>query len=246
MMRLILSAITPLLFTGWSATAQADALLDQVVAGIKADQAVAWRVDRINTDFTNTGAAKSTTVAKYDGAAPRGTRWMLSAVDGKSPSKKASSDFADSFNKTGYTPTYAQLADLLSAGATKISEAPGVAHYRVACLPAKSVMAAGYDLSKGLQADVSIDTSGAAPFVNMVRITAPKPFKPASIGRVDKLDRSMTFARGPNGLPVLTQSEVNAQFKVLMKNITMRTHTAFQNQQPVVQTAQLGHAAGAR
>ncbi len=245
-MRLFLSAITWLSVTSWSVAAQADALLDQVVAGIKADQAVVWRLDRINTDFTDTGAAKSISIAKYDGTAPRGKRWMLAAVDGKSPSKKAVSDFADSFNKTGYTPTYAQLADLLSAGATKISEAPGTVQYRIACLPEKSVMAAGYDLSKGLQADVSVDTSGPSPFVNLVRITAPRPFKPASIGRVDKLDRSMTFARGPNGLPVLTQSAVTAQFKVLLKSITLRTHTAFQNQQPIMQTAHLGQPAGAR
>jgi hypothetical protein len=232
-----------ILALGCTASVQADALLDQVIAGAKADKAIAWRVDRINTDLNDKGSVKETSLARFDGSAAPGTRWKLLSVNGKSASKKASADFSDKFNHNDFAPTYAQLATLLGTGAVKTAVTETSATYRIARLPAGTVTAAGYDLSAGLEALVTVDKTGAAPFVSHVRISAPKPFKPASIGKVEKLDRTMTFERGPNGLPVLTESVVDASFKVLVKSMSIRTHTAFQNQVPVVQTAALGTAA---
>lgn len=229
-----------------AASAQADALLDQVIAGAKADSRIIWKVDRLNTDMTASGETRETSVAHFDGSATKGSRWSLLTVNGKAAPARASAEFADKFNKADFAPTYAQLTELLGTGATKISSDTGSVRYRLASLPANAVTVSGYDLSKGLQAEFTVDTAGATPYVSTVSITAPKPFKPASIGRVDRLDRRMTFARGPQGMPVLMTSTVTANFKVLFKNISMRTHTLFQNQQPVTQTALLGKASGAQ
>jgi hypothetical protein len=225
---------------GWTASVQADVLLEQVIAGAKADKAISWRVDRINTDLNDKGSVKETSLARFDGAAAPGARWKLLSVNGKTASKKASAEFSDKFNQNDFAPTYAQLANLLGTGAVKTAVTDTSATYRIARLPVGTVTAAGYDLSSGLEALVTVDKTGAAPFVSRVRISAPKPFKPASIGKVEKLERTMTFERGPNGLPVLTESVVDANFKVLVKSMSIRTHTAFQNQLPVIQTAALG------
>jgi hypothetical protein len=239
----LLAAVSIVMST---ASVRADALLDQVMAGARADSQIAWRVDRLNTDMTATGETRETSLSRFDGTAAKGARWSLLSVNGKSAAAKDCADFSDKFNKTNYAPTYAQLTELLGSGAIKTGTDLSGTHYRLNALPAKAVTVSGYDLSKGLQAEFTVDTSGTTPFINTVRITAPKPFKPASIGRVDRLDRHMVFARGPQGMPVLVSSSVAADFKVLFKNISMRTHTVFQNQQPVVQTAQLGKSSGAR
>jgi hypothetical protein len=230
---------------GCAPSVQADTLLDQVIASIKADKDIAWRVDRINTDLTDKGKVKEITVSRFDGAAPPGARWTLLNVNGKAASKKACAEFAEKFNQTNFSPTYAQLVKLLETGAVKTAATDTKTMYRIARLPAGTITAAGYDLSNGLEALVTVDRSGDNPFVSRVHISAPKPFKPVSIGKVEKLERTMTFERGPHGLPVLTQSVVDANFKVLVKSMTIRTNTAFQNQVPLMQTAALGSAIAA-
>jgi hypothetical protein len=230
-------AIICVLISG--ASARADALLDQVLAGAKADSKIAWRVDRLNTDMTPDGTTKETTLARFDGAAAKGTQWSLVSVNGKAAQEKACNEFSKSFNKGGFSPTYAQLVDMISPAAVRVSSDATGTRYRLPVLPAKAVVAAGYDLSRGLQADFTIDTSGATPFISAFNISAPKPFKPTSVARVDRLSRSMIYMLGPQGLPILKESTVAADFKVLFKNIAVRTRTAFSNQQPVMQTAQL-------
>lgn len=245
-MSLIKIGVAALFVCGSATAVRADALLDQIIAGARADKAIAWRVDRINTDMNNSGKADQVSVAHFDGAAASGARWSLVSINGQSATPKASADFSDKFNKSDFAPTYGQLADLLASGATKTGETDKTVRYRIDSLPAHTVVAGGYDLSKALQAEFTVDTSGPSPFVTSVHISAPKPFKPASVGRVDMLDRSMKFARGPQGLPILVESLVKADFKVLFKTMTIRTHTAFQNQLPIQQTAQLGKTAGSR
>jgi hypothetical protein len=214
---------------------QADALLELVVAGAKADKQVLWSVERINSDFDTSGKLKETSIAHFNGAAAKGARWSLVSVDGKAPKLSANKEFTKAFNAGDFAPTYAQVADLLVGTAVKI--APNC--YRLTGLPAKTVMAAGYDLSPFLQADVIVDSSGAQPYVSQVKITAPKAFKPMSLSKVQRLDRTLTFTRGPNGLPILATSVVSADFKVMLKTISLRTKTEFLAQKPLTQTAQM-------
>ncbi len=214
---------------------RADALLDAVAAGARADRGVQWSVDRLNSDYDTAGQLKTSSVAHFNGAAAKGTRWALIAVDGKAPSSSAVQDFSKIFNAGDLAPTYAQVADLLTGAAIKV--APNC--YRVIGLPAKTVMAAGYDLSPYLQADIIVDASGMQPYVSQVKISAPTPFKPMSLSKVERLDRTLTFTRGPQGMPVLSASSVYADFKVMLKKISLRSQTQFHGQRPVVQTAQL-------
>jgi hypothetical protein len=233
-----------LLVAGLAQTARADALLDQVIAGARSDADISWRVDRLNTDMDALGKAKEISLARFTGTSPAGTRWSLVSVNGKQASDKARATFSEKFNQSNYAPTYGQIAHFLKAGAERLASTPQSVTYRVKSLPAGTVVAAGYDLSKWLQADVIVDVTADKPFVSSVAICAPVAFKPASIAKVEKLDRSMTFALGPQGYPVLKETSVHSRFKVLVKNITLRTHSAFQNQTPMVQTAHLGKSTG--
>jgi hypothetical protein len=217
-----------------ASSAYADALLDQIVAGAKADKQVQWSVDRTNADFDTDGKLKTTSIAHFNGAAAKGARWSLLSVDGKMPAASAEKEFSKMFNGGDYKPTYAQVADLLSGAVTKIS--PNC--YRLTGLPAKTVMAAGYDLSPFLQADVFVDSSGTQPYVSQVKISAPKPFKPMRLSTVSRLERVMNFVRGPQGLPVMSSSAVISDFKVIFKTIALRTKTEFHAQKPLIQTAQ--------
>jgi hypothetical protein len=215
-------------------SAQADALLDQIVAGAKADKHVQWSVERSTADFDTDGKLKTTSIAHFNGAAAKGARWSLVSVDGKAPAANVEKEFSKAFNSSDYKPTYAQVADLLSGAVTKIS--PNC--YRLVGLPAKTIVAAGYDLSSFLQADLFIDSSGAQPFVSQVKISAPKPFKPMSMSTVARLERVMNFIRGPQGLPMMSSSIVASDFKVIFKTIAIRTKTDFYSQKPLLQTAQ--------
>ncbi len=220
-----------------SLAVQADSLLEQVVAGAKADKQLLWSVERVNSDFDTSGKLTETSVARFNGAAAKGTRWSLVSIDGKMPKPSADKEFTKNFNAGDFAPTYAQVADLLAGPATKIS--PNC--YRLMGLPAKTVMAAGYDLSAYLQADVIVDVSGSQPFVSQVKITAPKAFKPMSLSKVQRLDRTLTFTRGPNGLPILATSVVSADFKVMLKTISLRTKTEFLGQKALTQTARISN-----
>lgn len=98
-------------------------------------------------------------------------------------------------------------------------------------MPDGSVSAGG-DVSDKVAADATVDANGAAPFVSHLRVFARAPFRVMLIAKIDSLETSTDYARGPDGRSVLVHSVntvVGSQFGT---GGTQRTEIAITNVRP--------------
>ncbi|PTS87234.1 hypothetical protein DBR17_06365, partial [Sphingomonas sp. HMWF008] len=152
--------------------AQADALQAKIVATARATPTARYAFRRTLT-VERSGAAAKTYVEQFDPRRAAADRWTLVSVDGRAPSAK---DIASSRKtKRGPTPSYAQVADWFGAAATR-SEVKGGVLYRFARLPKGMLKIGSHDASADTQAEALVNTSGAVPFVEHVRMVSNKSF----------------------------------------------------------------------
>jgi hypothetical protein len=214
--------------------ARADALLQQALAPAALDMHRSWAVQRTGLEYDADGKLKLKTVAQFDGAQPPGKRWSLMRVNDAAPSQSETNDFQALYKSNLLPPTYAMVETVVTPDAQKLSENADEAQYRISQMPTGTTVVKGLDLSKYTIADVTVDKRGAEPFVNMVRVYAPKEFRPIPGGKVKRLERILRFAMGKDGIPLLIEHSMISDASILFKAITVRSMAHFSHQQSLV------------
>lgn len=184
-MRATLPALA-LLFLTTAATAAPDPALRELIRDAKASKPVAFeRTQRVDDN------GKATTyIDRYDPALTN--PWKLVSVDGRAPKAQEIEDWKKSV-KNG-VPGYARVQTLLAA-----AHRVDATHYHLDRLP-KGFLPRDM-LAEHLVADLTIDASGARPFVREARFYATAPFRMFIVAKIDKFDATNRYAEGPDGAP---------------------------------------------
>jgi hypothetical protein len=200
----------------------ADPLLQKLIAGAKAVPASSIRFERVSK---NSGREK-------DG--PVETEVRVDRWDGRQMTRisingrPATADEVEKARKASSSvPGYHRVAEFLAGGARRTAEAPGQLTYHLDRLP-KGSIAMGGDRSDKFAGDVTVDTSGAQPFVSRMHFYAPKPFSIMFVAKVDRFDVVNDYRLGPDGRPMLVrqvQSISGAQFGKVGETRTESTFT---------------------
>lgn len=208
-----------------SATAGADALQDQVVAGARAVSPTGYAFTQ-TTRVERTGAAAKTFVSRYDPARAVGQRWTLVSIDGKAPSAKEAASAAKAA-KAQDVPSYAEIAKWFGGPATRIAQTPTSVTYRFARLPKGIVKMGKHDASADTSAEATVDLSGRAPVVTRVRFASTTAFRMALVVKVERYGVVTTYRPGPDSHPVIDAATVEMAGSVLGKAGTMTIRTGF-------------------
>jgi hypothetical protein len=201
-MRTILIATALLAVSAVNAAPATDPVLQAVIAGARAVPPSAISFERTSKTLAReaSGATEnSSRVDRWDG------RTMQRISNDGRPATAEEIAAQAKASKGRPVPGYHRLADYLSGGARRISEKPGQIVYRIDRLPKGSVDLNG-DKSDRFAADLTIDTSGAAPVARQLHIFLPKPFSIMFVAKVDKFDVTNDYGIGRDGRPALLRS----------------------------------------
>ena len=205
-----------------AAPAQADALQDQVLAGMRrggtADVAFS-----ATTRIVRTGAAASEIVTRYD---PATRRWTVVRVDGRAPTAKETTQIVKAASSSPL-PSHARLAEWFGAPATRVGQAGDSVTYRFAQLPAGTVKIGKRDMSADTVAEAIVNTHGGTPFVERLRFTSTKGFRMMLVAKVDRFALTSTYARLPDGRPFPVVSQVDMSGAIMGKSGTFATSTRY-------------------
>ena len=194
-MRTILPALV-LIASATAAAPAPDALTQQLVADARAIPAKGFGFER--TAHVEGGGKTQVRIDRYDPAQPQ--PWTLISIDGRAPTADERREYAKT-SATTPAPSYARVLPLLAV-ATKVD----ATHYHVARLPDGFVRPGA--LAKHLVADLTVDTSGARPFVRENRVYATEPFRLYLIAKIDKFDGVSRYAPGSDGKPRIVAQDI--------------------------------------
>ena len=217
-----LLALTALIVAG---PASADALQDQVLAGMKAANTA--DVGFIQTTrVERTGAAAKEFVTRYDPRAGAANRWSLVRVDGRAPTAKEAADAAKQAGKVPM-PSYARLAQWFGGPATIVARTSGSVTYRFARLPKGVIKMGSHDASADTIADAVVNTSGKAPFVERVRLASSTPFRMMLVAKVERYVFTSSYAPLGDGRLFPNGTDADMSGSLMGKAGSFRTRTRF-------------------
>jgi hypothetical protein len=194
-------------------SASADELIDQVLAGVKADASLNWNLARAMQLFDKNGKAERTSFTRLQNG-----QWTLVASDGAKPPEDRIKSFLEQA-KAGRIdyPRYMNMEKILLSSPVKKSETETTATYTIAKLPPKSFDYQGEDLSKFVTGDVTI-VKGKKPYISQFRMFNLVPFR-MSVAKVTKAESTRLFSLSPEGFPIATEETTKADASVLFSSI---------------------------
>ncbi len=206
----------------FAATTAADPLLQKLIAGARAVPASSIRFERVSKSSGREKDGPVETEVRVDRW--DGRQMTRISINGRpataeevEKARKASTSIAG----------YHRIAEYLAAGARRGADTPGQTTYHLDRLP-KGTIAMGGDRSDKFVGDVTVDTSGAQPFVSRMHFFAPKPFSIMFVAKVDRFDVVNDYRLGPDGRPMLVrqvQSISGAQFGKVGETRTESSYT---------------------
>ncbi|TPG55386.1 hypothetical protein EAH76_11720 [Sphingomonas glacialis] len=206
-----------------STAAHADALQTRIVATARATP-TARHAFRRTLAFERTGAPRTTYVEQFDPSRSPAERWSLMSIDGRAPTPKE----IEKSRKTnhGPIPSYAKLADWFGGPATR-SETGGGVLYRFARLPAGTFKIGSHDASADTQVEAMVNTSGAVPFVEHVRMTSNKSFSVMLVASLRSITVDQRYRLLGDGIAVPSDATSALTGAMMGKAGTMRTTTSY-------------------
>ncbi len=205
--------------------ALADALQQQVLVGAKAATSEDFAFTQTISSQRSGEAAKDY-VMRYDPKRAKGARWTLARAEGRAPTAKEVSGFTKRAN-SGPVPSYAEIAKWFGAPASRIAASKDSVTYRFAALPAGTIKMPGQDISASTSAEAVVNTSGAIPFVERVRITANKPFRIMLVAKIDRFTATATYQMSANGHLAIAANSSDISGSMIGKSGTFKTRTLF-------------------
>lgn len=213
------SAIIALQFIGAPAFAQStpDELKQRIFAqaqSMSPDDYAFTRTTR--TEQTSGGKTEvRVTVEKFDPSKSGEARWTLVSVDGDPPPADALEHFRKGSLKRR-VPGYYRLAYYFGTPATVSTDAQGRTVFHFATLPKETLMVLGSDASSNAVVDATANTTGAAPFIELVHVTL-KPMRVKLIAKVDRYESTNRYRIGLEGKPLLMQQVSDVSGSALAK-----------------------------
>lgn len=208
---------------GMPAAAHADALQSRIVATARATP-TARHAFRRTLAFERTGVPRKTYVEQFDPSRPAADRWSLISIDGRAPTPK---EIATSRKANhGPIPSYAELAKWFGSPATRTDEGGGVL-YRFARLPAGIFKIGSHDASPDTQVEALVNTSGAVPFVERVRMTSTKSFSVMLVAALRSITVDQRYRLLADGTAVPSDATSALTGAMMGKAGTMRTATSY-------------------
>jgi hypothetical protein len=199
-----------------------DPLLQKIIAGARAVPPSSIRFER------------TTRAGGRDQNGPVETEVRVDRWDGRQMTRisingrPATADEVEKARKASTSVAgYHRIAEYLAGGARRTTDTAGQIVYHLDRLP-KGLISLGGDRSDKFVGDLTIDTSGAQPFVSRLHFYTPKPFSVMFVAKVDRFDVVNDYRPGADGRPMLVrqvQTIAGAQFGKVGETRTESTYT---------------------
>jgi len=161
-----------------------------------------FAVTRIYTD--NSGDTRHR-LARFDPTKPEGARWTLHERNHEEPSAK----YKKRYERRERPPpeSYARVARFLAGELKRSSRTETHAIYNVERLGEGAVVFDGEDISEHFRGEIKVNLTAERPFVEEVRFSVARSFKPHFLATVEEGEGVLRFARDEAGRPILLLRE---------------------------------------
>lgn len=219
-MRFIMSALAVSSLIG-AALPVADPLARQLIADSHAVTETSFGFERTTRAEATDGkeSEKEVEVDRFDPAA--NPRYRLISVDNKLPKSNKFKEYAKAIEGKP-VPNYGRVALLLA-----VAHRTDATHFHVDDVPKEVLPGQGGMMARHLKADLTVDTSGAKPFVAETRMFAPAPFRMMLIAKVDRFEVVNRYHPGPDGRPRIVSQDVTISGSGPGMSGTQITHAVF-------------------
>lgn len=196
---------------------EAQDLLASVIAEAKA-QRIADRYAYSRTLVVKAEDEAVNRTERYDPTRPEGKRWTLVAVEGNPPGEQDMKDYEAEVDSDNPIELYSDVVgDLEANKARLVEETDGHAVYDISGSVAGLLDEDQADFEKYLRGRLTIDKSGATPYVSELRVYAPEAFKPMIGARIDRFEIGFHYKRdGERGHVLPTGMVVDVAVEALV------------------------------
>lgn len=214
-MRSLTRAIAIVTLLGAATAAQADAVMDKILASSAKAPMVGFERTSHIRQGSGADAKNFVRVDRFDPRAAKGKQWTLVSIDGRAPTK----DDTDAWQKLitdNPVPGFQRLHTMLAGEPQLKSDSGGRRTYSWANLKPNALPAPGPDFSSKLSAEAVVETVQGQPMITSMRVFAAKPFSIMAVAKMNKFDVSSSYKPGAGGLPFLSAQTSDTDVKAPM------------------------------
>lgn len=191
-------------------------LLARIVAEAAGQEAKAGRYAYIRHMKVDSEDEVLDRVERFDPARPEGGRWTLLETGGQEPTADQLADYDknDKDRDSNVLEIYQDvIGDLDPAEAVLLEETETEAVYRLLNVNTDFLSMESDDLSKHLQARLTVDKTGPAPFASSLRIFVTEPVSKGMMAKINAFETAFSFMRHDRTGEVLPQ-EIRVEVSV--------------------------------
>ena len=182
-----------------AAAPAADPVREALIAQARGQSPAALLFDRTTmiTRVSPIERRTTTLVERWDGRT-----WSLVSVNGQTPTASQARDAIKASARVP-VPGYYRLAALLAAASDRRIDADGHLILQIPQLPPGTILTGSDDISAHLGGEATIASTGGAPWVQSLRITAREKFKLNLLITVSRFEQTFEYRLDDNGQPRL-------------------------------------------
>jgi hypothetical protein len=230
-----LAALLPLASSSAAETSPgADALQERIIAHARTVSPDDYAFTRtIRTESTEGNKKEERVVIdRWDPTKPQDQRWTLISINGQPPTPEQLKNYGKETPKRR-TPYYGRVAEYFGKSATSATDARGRPVFRLGSLPKETVMVMGSDISANASGELTVNTTGATPFIEEIRFTSSKPTRVKLIAVIERFEAMTRYRMMPDGKPAPLESTSEMNGSMMGKQGLIRTKVSFSEHRAV-------------
>ncbi|HEX8490340.1 MAG TPA: hypothetical protein VF626_04945, partial [Chthoniobacterales bacterium] len=177
-----------------------DALKERIVAHARTVTPEDYAYTRtIRTESTEGNENEERVVVdRWDPTKPQDQRWTLVSINGQPPTADQLKTYAKETPKRR-PAHYGRVAEYFGKTATSATDAKGRSIFRLGSLPKDTVMVMGSDISANATGELTVNTTGATPFIEEIRFTSSKSTRVKLLAVIERFEATTRYRMMPDG-----------------------------------------------
>ena len=206
----------------------ADGLKERIIAHARTVTPENYAYTRtIRTESTEGNKKEERVVVdRWDPARPQEQRWTLVSINGQPPTPEQLKSYEKESAKRR-PAYYGRVAEYFGKPATSATDAKGRPVFRLGSLPKETVMVMGSDISANATGELSVNATGAAPFIEEIRFVSTKPTRVKLIAVIERFEAVTRYRIMPDGKPAPVESTSEMNGSMMGKQGLIRTKVSY-------------------
>ena len=205
-----------------------DALKERIIAHARTVTPDDYAYTRtIRTESTEGNKKEERVVIdRWDPTKPQDQRWALVSINGQPPTTDQLKNYAKETPKRR-PAHYGRVAEYFGKPATSATDARGRPIFRLGSLPKETVMVMGSDISTNAAGELTVNTTGATPFIEEIRFTSSKSTRVKLLAVIERFEAMTRYRMMPDGKPAPFESTSEMNGSMMGKQGLIRTKVSY-------------------